>query len=408
MEKRDKRGTDQILSIYWFLILFLVAGAVVYMAYVFYGKPLDVQPVESNLLANQVMSCVTAQGYLNDSIFTKSFQDNFLSDCHINFNVEDSYDWKTQQQYYIELQAYKFDPNIPGLAGNEIFNISVGNQNIKTSWQLESAQSSYSSQQRKVNTIIIHTTDGSDAASAIQTISQNGLSINYMIDRNGNIISSSNENQYASSQYANAFVPENQIAQDAGCNIGGTTIDSKVTTLPPCQKNCIDPNGLLDSNCQQLTGNLPQSQWCCIPNFNTYSIGIELVNLGPLCGDSNYKDSSYCKDAVSANGQEWENFSQAQIDSLVNLVSDISARYNIPLDRNHIIGHYEITTYKTDPGPAFPWNEFMQKLQERGAVSQSPSSSQGQYLHSAYIADSGGNQYVIKVLALIGKTQKNV
>lgn len=67
------------------------------------------------------------------------------------------------------------------------------------------------------------------------------------------------------------------------------------------------------------------------PSPNAYTIGIE--NAGNYAGDStpdDFTDSQY-----ELNG--W-------------LVSDCSKRWNIPLDRDHIIGHKEIRIDKTCPG----------------------------------------------------------
>ncbi|MFZ1970767.1 MAG: N-acetylmuramoyl-L-alanine amidase [Candidatus Nanoarchaeia archaeon] len=408
-----KKGADIVLSIYWFVILFIVAGAVVYMAYLFYGSPYDIRNIESKLLGDQIADCMTSKGYLNSLVFTSQFQNNLTQFCHLNFNVEDVYGWKNQPQYYAEVGIYKFDQTLPGTLGDELLNSTVGDINLKTAWEF-TAPSSQTSTVRSVNTIVIHATEGTDAVGAIETISQNGLSIHYMIDRDGNVISYTNENQFAPPQYQNAFQPESNMAQHAGCNIGtsssGQFSDSSTTTItrPKCSSSCIDSDGLLDPSCQ-FSANPPQSVWCCIPGFNTNSIGIELVNLGPLCSVASYKNLSYCANSVSADGQQWETYTPAQITALTNLVSDIASRYKIPLDRDHIIGHYQITTYKSDPGPQFPWDQFMQQILLRGAVSISTSSSNlGQQERSFYVLDPSGNKYVVKILALVGKTEKNV
>ena len=413
---RNKKGTDTFLSVYWFAIIFIVAAAVVYMVYVFYGAPYDIRSTESTLLSNQIADCLTPQNFFNDAALTNQFQQNFLQNCHLNFSTESGYNG--QGQYYAEVLVYKFDSSVPNLLGKEVANFSVGDPNVLTAWELGSSLqgTTPSSSIGKVKYIIIHTTDGPDTLSAIQTISQNKLSINYMIDRNGNIISYSNEPQYASSQYQNAFVQSNsQIAQDAGCIIGQTT-------LTACSASC-ESNGLLNPVCQNaiLGGNSfgpnqgvsLSDPGCCIPNFNQVSIGIELVNMGPQC--TQYPDSAQCaNNMASIDGQNWEKFSSAQINSLVDLVSSLAKEYNIPVDRNHIIGHYQITTYKTDPGPAFNWTTFIQEVQAK-VNSQSTSSlssttgtfPQGQW-RSFYAVDSSGSQYIVQVLALIRKTEKNV
>ena len=98
----------------------------------------------------------------------------------------------------------------------------------------------------------------------------------------------------------------------------------------------------------------------------------------------------------------------------MNLVAEISIKYNIPVDRNHIIGHYQITTYKTDPGPAFPWDEFLKRVNARKRILGSTLEGlanknlpQGQQ-KSFYVIDKKGNQYIVQILAIVRKTEKNV
>lgn len=398
------RGIGKIMSIWWFTLIFLVAGTIIYMVLIYYGSPYNVQGTESEILGDQVENCLVSQGYLNPAVFTSDFKKNFLSDCHLNFSVENVYDWKSLQQYYVEVNIYKFDQNNPGLLGDQLLNLQKGNINIKTAWNfLANKNIASSPPQRDVTTIVIHSTEGSTVNGALETISNRELSIHYLIDQAGNIYS----NQNPPAQYASAFVPESQVASQAGCGIG-----SGQFPLCTSSSGCIGSNGLLVPDCQQLAGNLPKSQWCCIEGFNPKSIGIELVNRGNitgLCKNTNYKGQPVCLTAVSAYGDKWESFSSNQINSLVNLVSELATKYNIPLDRNHIIGHYQITTYKTDPGPAFPWTEFMNDLQERGVSSASSQlSDTNERQRSFYVTDKSGNQYIVTVLALVRKTEKNV
>ena len=316
----QKKGADQVLTVYWFVIIFIVAGAVVYMAFLFYGSPFDARNIEGSLLGDQIANCLTSKGYINDQVFSPDFQNNFLQDCHINFTTEDFSDWKTNTQYYAEVDVYQFNQNpqqqfygdvgdaansnaaVSTNLGNQLVDISAGNVNLKTAWELITPSTGFlglNLNKRNVNTIVVHATQGVDALGAIEAISTNKLSIHYMIDRDGTIISSSNANQFVPAQYANAFVDESVIGQHVGCT------DATGFQRPACSANCVDSNGglgLLDPNCQQLS-NPPQSTWCCINGYNPISIGIELVNLGSLCGDASYKNSQYCKNAVTIDGR---------------------------------------------------------------------------------------------------------
>ena len=105
--KFDKKGADKIISVYWFFILFIVAAGVAYMVFSFYGKPYDIRELEVNTLTNKVADCVSYVGYLRDDALTIS-KENLLEKCDLNFNVEDVYDWRSQKQYYVEIEILDF------------------------------------------------------------------------------------------------------------------------------------------------------------------------------------------------------------------------------------------------------------------------------------------------------------
>jgi hypothetical protein len=110
---KNKKGTDKIISIYWFVILFLVAAAIVYMAAIFYGEPYDVREIEANILVNQIAGCVSEGGYLKENIlFNEEFKTNFLEECDLNFNVEDVFGWGELEQYYFKIEIYNFEQDI--------------------------------------------------------------------------------------------------------------------------------------------------------------------------------------------------------------------------------------------------------------------------------------------------------
>lgn len=83
------------------------------------------------------------------------------------------------------------------------------------------------------------------------------------------------------------------------------------------------------------------SYWQGRTNLNDTSIGIEIVNAGPLAGG-------------------WAPFAPAQIALVSILVKDIAARYAIP--PQNILGHMDVAPErKQDPGPAFPWRQLAAK-----------------------------------------------
>lgn len=81
------------------------------------------------------------------------------------------------------------------------------------------------------------------------------------------------------------------------------------------------------------------SNWGGRSNLNDSSIGIEIVNKGPL-----------------GNGQ-WQPYNKAQIKAVIALTRDLVKRYDIK--PQNVLGHSDIAPgRKQDPGPAFPWYQL--------------------------------------------------
>lgn len=86
-----------------------------------------------------------------------------------------------------------------------------------------------------------------------------------------------------------------------------------------------------------------ESEWQGRTWLNSSSIGIEIVNPG-------FRD-------MPTGGRFWYPYSEAQVQSLIVLLKDISKRNGI--SPRHIIGHSDIAPLrKLDPGPLFPWKRL--------------------------------------------------
>ncbi|MFT3706692.1 MAG: peptidoglycan recognition family protein [Archangium sp.] len=58
-------------------------------------------------------------------------------------------------------------------------------------------------------------------------------------------------------------------------------------------------------------------------------------------------------------------FPASQIDASARLVCSITQRWGIPRDRNHILSHGQLQpNNRTDPGPNWPWDAFITKVQD--------------------------------------------
>ncbi len=128
--KMNKKG-DKLISVYWFAILFIVAGGIVYMVSAFYGKPYDVREAEADILTTKIARCISEAGYLKEGVLTENFRENFAEICMINFQVEDVYGWRERGQYYVEVEFLDFDTK------QKVFEISEGNEGLKPDCELE-------------------------------------------------------------------------------------------------------------------------------------------------------------------------------------------------------------------------------------------------------------------------------
>ena len=80
-----------------------------------------------------------------------------------------------------------------------------------------------------------------------------------------------------------------------------------------------------------------KSRWKNFKNLNKNSIGIELVNKGHRFG--------------------YENFTNLQINSLINLCKFLKKKYKIK--KENFLGHSDIAPLrKNDPGEKFPWKKM--------------------------------------------------
>lgn len=151
--------------------------------------------------------------------------------------------------------------------------------------------------------VVNHRDDPYNMAYIRQTFTDYGVSINYIIDRDGTVY---------------CYIPEERAAWHAGK--GTLSAGEKYTNA-----------------------------------LNKYSIGIELVGMGSASDMSQYLTEK----EYAALDRSLIGFTDAQYTSLSLLVDDICTRYGIEKDREHIIGHEDYSPAKTDPGELFDWGKIL-------------------------------------------------
>lgn len=89
--------------------------------------------------------------------------------------------------------------------------------------------------------------------------------------------------------------------------------------------------------------------------MNLYSIGIEIIGIGSEADMALY----LTPEEYAALDESMIGFTDEQYASLHALVSDICQRYDLPMDRSHVIGHSDYTDGNGDPGELLDWNRVL-------------------------------------------------
>ncbi|MEX2017200.1 MAG: hypothetical protein WD876_01895 [Candidatus Pacearchaeota archaeon] len=121
---KSRKGAEKTISVYWFAILVIVTGAVIYMVSLVYGEPYDIRNAEADIFANKIADCLSEGGYMNEGVLTEPFKQNFLDNCRLNIDASDFPE--SNGEYYFEVSVYDFE------TGSSLnYNVKGGNSNLK-------------------------------------------------------------------------------------------------------------------------------------------------------------------------------------------------------------------------------------------------------------------------------------
>jgi hypothetical protein len=82
--KLNKKGTEKILSIWWFFVLAVIGGGIVLGVLIYYSAETSIKKVEAEVLNEKIFDCVINNGYLNEKVFDKNLTFN---ECKLNEKV---------------------------------------------------------------------------------------------------------------------------------------------------------------------------------------------------------------------------------------------------------------------------------------------------------------------------------
>jgi len=106
-------------------------------------------------------------------------------------------------------------------------------------------------------------------------------------------------------------------------------------------------------------------------NVNGRTIGIEVMNVGPVIANSaGQYETTFGKrfggrllhvDAEPGKYGMWEAYDESQVQALIKLTRDLKQLYPILASEpdERLLGHEHVDpTRKMDPGPVFPWDRI--------------------------------------------------
>ncbi len=174
--------------------------------------------------------------------------------------------------------------------------------------------------------------------------------------------------------HSGAFTPDSIVIHYTG----GPTLESAIRTLTaPSAKASAHLVIGRDGTIVQLapfniiTWHAGISSYAGRSGYNNYSIGIEIVNEGPLTQSGNIFRSWSGKQYAAEDAIElihrnqtkpkfWHAYSPEQIEVVEDVCRLLMDTYSI----KYILGHEEIAPQrKSDPGPAFPLDKIRNRLQ---------------------------------------------
>ena len=65
---KNRKGGEKLLSIWWFVILIIIGVGIVAGVYIFYYANVNVQKMESGILAGRVLECLISGGNLKENL----------------------------------------------------------------------------------------------------------------------------------------------------------------------------------------------------------------------------------------------------------------------------------------------------------------------------------------------------
>jgi len=87
---KNKKAGEKLLSIWWLIVLALVAVAVVAGVLIYYGAELNTKKIEAKILHERIYGCLVEQGVIRQDFIEEKNNFNIFSKCGLSQKILDS------------------------------------------------------------------------------------------------------------------------------------------------------------------------------------------------------------------------------------------------------------------------------------------------------------------------------
>lgn len=98
----NKKGSREVLSIWWFFILVIIGVGIVAGMTMFYGAEADTRNIEMNMLSDNILGCITNNGFIDSNLMSNDFNDvSLMVKCGL---AEDMFN--TSSKLYFSVKVF--------------------------------------------------------------------------------------------------------------------------------------------------------------------------------------------------------------------------------------------------------------------------------------------------------------
>jgi len=113
---RNKKGGEELLSLWWFFVLAIVGAGIVVGVFIFHSSGVNVKEIESNILSERIYDCLVEEGVLlGEFVGNQDGSFDIFGKCNLKESIFDN-----RGDFYFEVKFFDKlgQPSLPIVKGN--------------------------------------------------------------------------------------------------------------------------------------------------------------------------------------------------------------------------------------------------------------------------------------------------